>query len=231
MEPSHPDPHYAAELFELREGVLLMGARVEEMLSASWRAFHTRDSLLAQRTAKNDSQVDRLEVELDERCLRVLARWKPVASDLRFVTAVLKLVTNLERMGDLAESICRRTLQLDSLPPVATAAPLVTMAETAFQMVADSLDAFSRQDAARAGAVIGKDRIVDACYAQSFPALLTLMAKDATRIPVATALSDVAKSLERIADQATNVAELVVFIVDGRQLKHLDRARDGLAAS
>jgi phosphate transport system protein len=226
MQPSHPDPHYSAELFELREGVLLMGARVEEMLASSWRAFHTRDSLLAQRTAKSDSQVDRLEVELDERCLRVLARWKPVASDLRFVTAVLKLVTNLERMGDLAESICRRTLELNGQPPVATAVPLVTMAEVASSMVADALEAFSRQDAERAREVIGRDRVVDSCYAQCFPALLTLMAEDATRVPVATALSDVAKSLERIADQATNVAELVVFIVDGRQLKHDTSVRD-----
>lgn len=219
------DRTYAHELELIRERLLLMGAKVEDMIAASLRAHRDRDALLARRTIRADEDVDRLEVELDERCSRALARWKPVASDLRLITTALKLVNKLERMGDLAESICRRVVELESLvvaTPTECRDLLSGMGRDIVDMVRDALDAFAKRDSVRAAQVIDRDQFVDASYARCFPELLNLMMRDADAVPVAAALSSIAKALERIGDEATNVAELVLFMEHGQ---HVTRRR------
>jgi phosphate transport system protein len=214
--------HSVRELTELREQVLLMGARVESMVQASVRALIERDVGLAARTVAQDTHVNRLEMIVDEQCLRVLALRKPLATDLRFVAAVMKLVTHLERMADMAKNVCRRIVELDTVRGVRINAALSRLAQAALRLAEEALDAFTQNDAVRARSVIGRDRYVDACYAQCFPELMGIVALDAAQIGTAVRLEDIAKAFERIGDHATNIAEMVVFIVEGNDVRHID---------
>ncbi len=220
MSRAHTDREYEGELRKIREQLLLMGAKVEEMLTASMRALIERDSELAQRTLETDRQINRIEVETDELCLRVLARRQPVASDLRFLTIALKLVTDLERMGDLGVNICERVLELNEEPPLKPYVDLVNMAEAAQSMLRDALDAFVASDVARAEGVIERDAAVDAYYASIFRDLLTYMMENPRNIYRATRVQSIAKYIERLADHATNIAEMVVFMVRGKDIRH-----------
>jgi phosphate transport system protein len=217
----HTDREYEAELNRLHEKILLLGAKVEEMIAGSIRALVERDSGLARRMIEFDHQINRLEVDTDELCLRILAKRQPVASDLRFITIALKLVTDLERIGDLGVNICERAIELGLEPALKPYVDLTRMAETAQGMVRDALDAFVAADAERARQVIDRDRIVDAYYAQAFRELLTYMLEDPHNIYRAIRAQAVAKYLERIGDHATNLAEMVVFMVMGKDIRHL----------
>ena len=219
----HTDHEYEAELREVREHVLLMGARVEDMMRQAMLALINRDTELAQRTISEDNQVNRLEVESDELCLRILARRQPVASDLRFITIALKLVTDLERIGDVVVNICERVIELNQEPPLRPYRSIQQMAEGAEGMVREALDAFVKGDAERAHHVLGMDRNVDDDYSRIFRELLTYMMEDPRTIFRATRLQSIAKYLERIADHATNIAEMVVFMVKGKDIRHQGR--------
>lgn len=216
----HTDRDYEAELERLREKVLLMGAKVEDMLAASIRALVERDSILAQRTIAVDKQINLLEVEIDDLCLKILARRQPVASDLRFLTMTLKVVVDLERVGDLAVSFCDRVLELNEEDPLKSPGGLQLMGEATSGMLREALDAFVQGDADRAQRVIERDQLVDDQYAQAFRELLTYMLEDPRNIYRATRLQSIAKYLERIGDHATNVAEMVVFMVRGKDIRH-----------
>ncbi len=216
----HTDQEFEQELRHLREQLLLMGSHVEGAIGSSLRALVERDSALAQRTIETDRIVDRLEIEIDSLCLQILARRQPVASDLRFVTMVLKAVTDLERMGDLAVNISERVLELNSEPPLKPYVDLPRMADEAQMMLREALDAFVDKDADRARRVIDRDQMIDDLYAQIFRELLTYMMEDAKNVYRATRLQSIAKYLERIADHATNIAEDVIFIVEAKLVKH-----------
>jgi phosphate transport system protein len=216
----HTDREYEAELSRLREQLLLMGACVEEMIGSAVRALVDRDTELAQRMIEKDREVDRLEVETDELCLHILARRQPMASDLRVLTTALKLVTDLERIGDLGVNICERVLELNREPALKPYVDLPRMAEAARGMVRDALDAFVARDAERAERVLERDAEVDAYYAQVFRELLTYMMEDPRSIYRATRVQSIAKYLERIGDHATNLAEMVVFMVRGKDIRH-----------
>lgn len=219
MDRRHTDKEYEAELDGLREHVLLMGARVEEMLEASMRAFEERDLDRAQRIIESDARIDQLEIEIDERCLLLLARRQPVASDLRFITTSLKAVTDLERIGDLCVNLCERVLELKAFPK-SDSYPLDKIHEATHRMLRDSLDALVARDASKARGVMGKDRTVDALYAQMFPQLVSRMMDDPDAVFVSTRLLSVGRYLERIADHATNLAEMVIFMVEGEDVRH-----------
>lgn len=223
MKREHTDRQYETELRNLREQLLLMGAKVEEMISNSVRALVERDPDLATRTIEADHQINRLEVDNDDLCLRILAKRQPVASDLRIITIAMKMVTDLERIGDLAVNICERVIELNLEPPLKPYVDLPKMAEVAQGMVRDALDAFVARDAERAEAVIDRDRTVDAYYSQIFRELLTYMMEDPRNIYRATRIQSVAKYLERVGDHATNLAEMVVFMVKGKDIRHLGR--------
>jgi phosphate transport system protein len=226
MARQHTDQEYEAELRQLRERMLLMGAKVEEMIESSMRALVQRDSLLAQEMIEFDRQVNRLEIEIDEACLRILARRQPVAGDLRFITIALKFVTDLERMGDLGVNICERVVELNDEPPLKPYADLPRMAEVAQGMVRDALDAFVAGDEDRAQQVIERDQVLDTHYAETFRVLLTYMMEDPRNIYRATRVQSIAKYLERIGDHATNLAEMVVFMVRGKDIRHTGSSRN-----
>jgi phosphate transport system protein len=216
----HTDREYEGELLALREHVLLMGAKVEEMIKSSIRALVERDSVLARRMIDFDHQINRLEVETDDMCLRILAKRQPVASDLRFITMALKLVTDLERIGDIGVNVCERVLELNEEPLLRPDGSIQLMAEAAENMVHDALDAFVQGDVEKAQQVIARDKVVNDMYTQLNRALLTYMMEDPRNIYRATRLQSIGKYLERIGDHATNLAEMVVFMVKGKDIRH-----------
>ncbi len=223
MVRAHLDREYEGELRKLREDLLLMGAKVEDMLTSSMRALARRDTKLAEKTMAVDREINRLEMEIDEACLRVLARRQPVASDLRFITMALKLVTDLERMGDLGVNICERVIELNEEEPLKPYVEVVNMAEAAQGMLRDALDAFVESDIERAHSVIDRDSVVDAYYKSIFRELLTYMMENPRNIYRATRVQSIAKYIERMADHATNLAEMVVFMVRGKDIRHAGR--------
>ena len=218
--PAHTSKVYEHELRTLREKLLHMGSLVEEMIHQGSVALTTRDTNLAKTTIRTDRRINRLECEVDELAMRILATRQPVASDLRFITTALKIVTDLERIGDLSVNICERVLELNEEPTLKPYIDIPRMAKEAQAMVRTSLDAFVQRDTAAAAQVIDQDDTVDALAHQVYRELLSFMAEDPRTIGRATRILLVSKYLERIADHATNIAEMVVFMVDGRMIRH-----------
>src|SRR5688572_2829832 len=170
---THTSREYEAELQKLRDRLLLMGAKVEEMIKGSMQALLERDSDLARKMIQADRRINQLEVAIDQMCLQIMARRQPVASDLRFITIAMKLVTDLERIGDLGVNMCERVIELNEEPPLKPYVDLPRMAEEAQGMLREALDAFVAGDPDRAQAVIARDKNVDAYYSQIFRELLT----------------------------------------------------------
>jgi phosphate transport system protein len=179
-----------------------------------------RDSDLAQKTIASDDAVNDLELVIDEMCLKLLALRQPMAIDLRFITAAMKIVTDLERMGDQAVNIAERALSLNQEPQLKPYIDIPRMAEIAQSMVKDVLDAFVNRDPKLARSVCEKDDVVDGLNDQVVRELLTYMMSDPKAIPRAVHLMIVSRCLERIADHATNIAEDVIFMVDALVIKH-----------
>jgi len=223
----HTSRVYESELRTLRDRLLLMGGMVEDMVTQSMRALRTRDSVLARTTMKMDRRINHLECEIDELCMRILATRQPVASDLRFVTTALKIVTDLERIGDLAANICERVAELNTQPAVPSDLDLSELADQATLVVHEALEALVHRDVERAIELLGRDEIIDAQYTRIFEQLLALMAKDSSVIYLATRVQSIAKYLERIGDHATNIAETVVFLVKGKDIRHRHRWNEG----
>jgi phosphate transport system protein len=216
----HTDREYEAELAEVRTRLVRMGTLVEDMIEASMRALSDRDTRLAKETYDRDDEVNRLELEIDDLCLRILARRQPVASDLRFLASALKLVVDIERIGDLVANVCDRVIELEQEPPARPYGSLQLMASATSGMVHDALAAFVAKDARRAKELLTRDRVVDDYYRQLFGELLAEMMADGKNVYRATRLQSIAKYLERIADHATNIAERVVFLVEGKDIRH-----------
>jgi phosphate transport system protein len=182
----HTDREYESELNELRDQLLHMGAMVEEMMANSVKALVDRDSALARRMIAFDDEIDRLEVDTDGLCQRILAKRQPVASDLRTIATAMKMVTDLERIGDLGVNICERVIELNAEPPLKPYVDLPRMTEITRRMVRDALDAFVERDAELAQQVILRDQTVDVYYGQIFRELLTYMMEDVRNIYRAT---------------------------------------------
>jgi phosphate transport system protein len=220
MPSTHTDKAFEQDLRSLREKLLAMGAKVETLIAQSMRAVIDRDSTLAEHVMQADQDVNRLEVDIDDLCRRILALRQPAASDLRLITTALKIVTDLERIGDLAVNIAQRARELNQAPPLKPYVDAPKLAELAQQQVKRALDAFVSADAAKAVEVLEGDELVDALYLKVFNELLGYMMEDSRNIRRATALMFIAKHLERIADHATNVAEMVVYMVRGTDIRH-----------
>jgi phosphate transport system protein len=223
----HTNREYEQELRRLREQLLLMGAKVEEIIRGSIRALTERETAVAEQMIAFDKKINQLELEIDELCMQILARRQPVASDLRFITMALKLVTDLERIGDLGVNICERVIELNAEPPLKPYVDMPNMAREVQEMLHEALDAFVAADADRAQRVIVRDRNVDAYYTQIFRELLTYMMEDPRNIFRATRLQSIAKYLERIGDHVTNLGEMVVFMVKGKDIRHGGRQPNG----
>jgi len=201
------------ELHELKDKLLRIGALVETQLDRSIKSLVERDTPLAKIVINADHEVNTLEVEIDEDCIRLLALRQPEAGDLRFVTTAMKIVTDLERMGDLAVDISERALELNEEPILKPYIDIPRMARAASEMLREALDAFVHKDAEMAWKVLDKDDFVDDLNKQIFRELLTYMIEDPHTISRAIRISYISKYLERVADHATNIAEMVVYLV------------------
>ncbi len=212
--------HWHEELTSLKQRLLRMGALVEDQVQGSLRALIERDAVLAREVIDNDRRVNGLDVEIDEDCLRLLALQQPVGRDLRFITTAMKISTDLERISDLAENICERAIELNEYPQLKPYIDIPRMANWSLRMVKESLDAFVNADVDLAKKVISGDDFVDDLTEQLFRELVSFMIENPQTISVAIRLTFIAKYIERIADHATNVAELVIYMVEGKIIRH-----------
>jgi phosphate transport system protein len=212
--------HFHEELEALKQTLLAMGGLVEDQIRRVVRALVERDSELAQDVIERDREVNAYDVEVDEKCVELLALHQPAAGDLRFITTAMKIVTDLERIGDQAVNIGQRVLELNREPQLKPYIDLPRMAERAQRMVKESLDAFVARDTGLARQVCGEDDAVDALKEQIFRELLTFMMEDPKTIPRAIRLILVSRFLERVADHATNIAEMVIYMVESKMVRH-----------
>jgi phosphate transport system protein len=217
---THTDKSYEAELRALRDRLLEMGGLVERAIASSVRAITERDSALAEQVKLKDREINRMEVEIDGMCRRILALRQPAASDLRFITTALKIVTDLERMGDLAVNVAERSLDLNQAPPLGPMHDLAKIAELAEAQLKKALDAFVTGDVPKAEEVMRGDELIDALYLKIFNDSLVRMMEDSRNIRRATAMMFASKHLERFGDHATNLAEMVVYMVRGKDVRH-----------
>jgi phosphate transport system protein len=208
------------ELGALKELLLTMAGEVERQLALAIRALVERDNDLAGVVVTGDAVIDRRELEADQRIIELIVRERPLARDLRFVITAGKVVPDLERVADHAVNIAEQVLVLNRVPPIKRFVTLPRMAETASAMVRDAIAAFVAGNAGQARAVIARDDEVDAMHEEVFRELLTYMMQDPGTIQRALALLLIARSLERVADQATNIAEQVVYLVEGTDIRH-----------
>jgi phosphate transport system protein len=212
--------HFHEELEALKQTLLAMGGLVEDQIRRVMRALTERNDALAQEVIDRDRQVNAYDVEVDETCVNLLALHQPAAGDLRFITTAMKIVTDLERIGDQAVNIAQRALELNQEPQLKPYIDLPRMAERAQAMVKDSLDAFVSRDTDQARRVCSADGEVDALKEQIFRELLTFMMADPRAIPRAIRLILISRFLERVADHATNIAEMVIYMVEGKMVRH-----------
>lgn len=209
------------QLEKLKERILSMGGFVEDAIRKSIKALVERDREIAIQVIDGDAIVNTYDVEIEEECIRFMALWQPKGSNLRLITTAIKIITDLERMGDLAVDICERAIELNDEPPLKPYIDIPRMAEAAQKMLKDSLDAFVRKDADLAMNVCEADDFVDNLNQQIFNELLIYMLQDPKTISRAVRLTYVTKYLERVADHATNIAEMVVFLVKGKVIRHM----------
>jgi len=221
MMEGHIYKAFDMELKELREKLLHEAGLVERAIQDAIKALLERTSDIASKVIEDDDLVNALEVEIDEFCLKLLALRQPAARDLRFITTAIKINYDLERIGDTAVNICERVLELNQEPQLKPYIDLPTMASIVQTMVKESLDAFVKEDIQLALKVSQDDEKVDSYLDQIFRELLTYMMQDARTISRATRLLFIAKNLERMADHAVNIAELVIFMVEGKIIRHL----------
>jgi len=212
--------HFEEELNALKEKILKMGALVETQIANSIKCLVETDLTLARQTIQNDHLVNAMDVAIDEECIRLLALYQPTARDLRFITTAMKITTDLERMSDLSEDICERAIELSKEPLLKPYIDLPRMAEAAQKMVRETLDAFVNKDAVLARKVCADDAFIDDLTDQIFRELVSYMVEDSRSITRAIRISFVSKYIERIGDHATNIAEMVVYLVEGKIIRH-----------
>jgi phosphate transport system protein len=209
------------ELRLLKERVLRIGSLVETAIHDSVKSLVERDSELAKKVIERDPKINAIDVDIDEECIRLMALRQPKARDLRFITTAMKITTDLERIGDLAENIAERAIELNDEPQLKPYIDIPRMAEITEEMVRDSLDAFVRGCSRVPYEVIKKDYEVDNLNSQVFNELLFYMIQDPNTASRAIKISYISKYLERIADHATNIAEMVIYMCEGKIVRHM----------
>ncbi len=212
--------HLHREIDKLKKKILFMGAETEETVRKSIDALITRNEPLAKQVINGDEELDNLEVEIEEECLKILALYQPVASDLRYVIAVLKINNDLERIGDLAVNIAERAAYLSTHAPIDVSLDFKSMADNAQLMLKQSLDSLVNSDTALARQVRIEDEKVDTANRNMFELLEDYIRQNPNRVAEALHLISVSRHLERIGDQATNIAEDVIYMVEGEIVRH-----------
>lgn len=220
LAPAHSSRDFESELRELRAHLLAMGARCERLVGLAFDAFRAGAPELAREVEALDGQIDRDELDIHALILRILARRQPVADDLRFLATALRFITDLERIGDEAVNIAERVVEQDGEVRAIVGPELASMASSARDMLHEALDAFVRSDAERAAHVLESDDAIDEGCAAIISAMTQHMARTPGHVRAGLRVIGVAKYLERVADHATNVAEEVIFIVRGDDVRH-----------
>ena len=219
----HPSKRYDAELETVRSRVLQMGGLVETQITAAIEALSTGNLQLADQTIANDHRVNALEVQIDEDCAHIIARRQPAAQDLRMLVTVIKMITDLERIGDEAEKIARMTKLIYSAERLLLPrfGEIKSAAGIALEMLKKALDAFARVDISEAAAVVRQDRLLDEQFRGIMRQLITFMMEDPRTISTSIEILFVAKALERIGDHSKNMSEYVVYLVKGKDVRHV----------
>jgi phosphate transport system protein len=220
MSPQVGARHFHEELAHLKTRLLDMSSRAESLMQLAVEALRERDAEKADAVIRGDREIDALEIEVDDACIHLLALQQPLARDLRLITMAMKISNDLERVGDHAVNIAQAVKHMVEYPPFAHFPEIEEMSKQASEMLSDALDHFVRSDPHGAREVCARDDKVDALHESMFRILLTHMMEDPRRIGPAMSLFLVSRNLERIADLATNIAEDVVYLVEGRTIKH-----------
>ena len=219
-ERIHTSMHYEKELRGVKEGLIYLGALTEQAIHKAMKSLLERDSVIAQEVIQDDKEIDKLDEELEERCVRILALRQPTAIDLRFITTAIKINGHLERIGDMAVNIAEKAIILNEEPQLKPYIDLPRMTDMVGEMIKHSLDALVRNDLDLAEQVRLKEHIVDALNEQIFRELLTFMIEDPKIIHRAILIMQISKNLERIADHAKGVADMVIYLVTGESVRH-----------
>lgn len=219
-EKRHTSLHYEKELQEIKNGLIYQGALTEKAIQLAMRSLAERNSEIAKRVIKDDDEIDKLDTDLEERCIKILALRQPTAIDLRFITTAIKITGHLERIGDMAVNISQKVLKLNEEPQLKPYIDLPRMTDLVSSMIKDSLDSFIRSDLALAEKVRRTEQVIDDLNEQIFRELLTFMMEDSNSIHRALLIMQVSKNLERIADHAKGIADMVTYMVTGECVRH-----------
>lgn len=219
-EKAHTSIQYERELQEIKENLIYMGALVEQVIEKVIRALLERDSPLARQVIAEDDQIDKLDMEIEDKCIKLLALRQPAAIDLRFIATAIKINGHLERIGDMAVNIAEKVIILNQEPPLKPYIDIPRMAEIARGMIKESLDALVTEKVDLANKVRRDDEIVDNLNDQIFRELLTFMMEDHRNIHRALIISQVSKNIERMSDHAKGIADMVVYMVTGKSVRH-----------
>jgi len=208
------------EYIQLKGMLAEMGTTASKMVSDSIRSLTDRDSAVAQDVIRRDELLDQMDVDIDEHCVRMLALFEPKAVDLRYIITATRIIIDLERVGDHCVSMCRDSIKLNQVPQLKPYIDIPKMAKSATDMINDSLEAYFNQDTKLAFDVIKRDDGIDEVYDQVTRELLTYSMEDVSTLQTVLALMNITRRLERIADHATNIAEVVYYMVEGKIIRH-----------
>ena len=219
-EKRHTSSHYEKELQEIKNALIYLGALTEKAIHGAMKSLSERDSEVARRVITEDNEIDRLDSELEERCIKILALRQPAAIDLRFITTAIKITGHLERIGDMAVNIAEKAIQLNEVPQLKPYIDLPRMTELVGRMIKDSLDSFILSDLKLAEKVRQTEQIIDDLNEQIFRELLTFMMEDSKSIHRALLIMQISKNMERMADHAKGIADMVTYMVTGECVRH-----------
>lgn len=219
-ERKHTSLHYEKELLEIKDGLIYLGALTEKAIQAAMNSLQQRDSENARKVIASDNEIDKLDAELEEKCIRILALRQPTARDLRFITTAIKINGHLERIGDMAVNIAEKAILLNDEPQLKPYIDLPRMADLVSEMIKNSLDALIKEDLTMAESVRSQENVVDKLNEQIFRELLTFMMQDTKTIHRAILIMQISKNLERIADHAKGIADMVIYLVTGESVRH-----------
>jgi len=222
-EKRHTSSHYEIELQEIKNGLIYIGALTEKAIQNAMKSLSERNSEMAHKVITDDDEIDKLDAEMEEHCIRLLALRQPTAIDLRFITTAIKVTGHLERIGDMAVNIAEKVIQLNEEPKLKPYIDLPRMADLVVEMVNNSLDSFIRNDLNVAEKVRQTEQITDDLNEQIFRELLTFMMENTKCIHRALLIMHVSKNLERIADHAKGIADMVTYMVTGENVRHQTR--------
>jgi phosphate transport system protein len=225
-EKKHTSTHYEKELRDIKECLIYLGALVEKAIELATEALVERNMELAHKVVCDDNVIDQLDVEIEEKCIRILALRQPTARDLRYITTAIKINGHLERIGDMAANIAEKAILLSEEPPMKPYIDIPRMAEVARGMIRESLDALVNEDTDLARKVRMEDETIDNLNEQVFRELLTFMMEDPKKVHRALIIMQISKNLERISDHAVGIADMVMFMVTGKIVRHEPSCQD-----